>query len=64
VKPGEQVAVPCTLPADAVVPEKRNLFPNSSLEIPVPSRTGMVGFLVGWACAGVLTLVLYVIARM
>jgi len=64
VKPGEQVAVPCTLPAHAVVPERHNLFPNSRFEIPVPSRTGIVGFLVGWACAGGLTVVLYAITRM
>ncbi len=50
------------LPAGAVVPERRNLFPGSNLEIPVPSRTGILGFLAGWACAGVLALALYVIA--
>ena len=64
VRPGEQVTVPCTLPADAVVPERRNLFPSRTLEIPVPSRTGILGFLAGWACAGILALALYVIAGM
>lgn len=57
VRPGEQVEAPCTLPADAVVPERRNLFPGSNLEIPVPSRAGMVGFLVGCACVGILMVV-------
>ncbi len=64
VRPGEQVAVPCTLPADAVVPVRRNLFPSRTLEIPMPSRTGILGFLAGWACAGILALALYVIAGM
>jgi Na+/proline symporter len=62
VKPGEQVAVPCTLPADAVVPEKRTLFPNTSLEIPVPSTTGILGFLFGWVCVGIFMWVIYAIA--
>jgi Na+/proline symporter len=64
VRPGEQIETACTLPADAVVPEKRNLFPHKALEIPVPSRIGVAGFLAGWACVGVLILVIYAIARM
>jgi Na+/proline symporter len=64
VRPGEQVAVPCTLPADAVVPERRNLFPSRTLEIPVPTRTGILGFLAGWVCAGLLALALWLIAGM
>jgi Na+/proline symporter len=62
VRPGEQVAVPCTLPADASVPARRNLLPNSRLEIPVPSRTAVLGFLVGWVCVAALVLVVYLIA--
>jgi Na+/proline symporter len=61
VRPGEQVAVPCTLPVGTVVPPRRNLFPLRSLEIPVPSRTGILGFLAGWICAGALALALYVV---
>jgi hypothetical protein len=44
-----------------MVPPKRNLFPLRSLEIPAPSRTGILGFPAGWICAGVLGLALYVI---
>ena len=63
VKPGEQVFVACTLPDDAVVPEKRNIFPNTSLEIAVPSRTSVVGFLVGWGCVAAIIYSVYLIAK-
>jgi len=63
VTPGEQVDAPCTLPPGAVVPRRRNFLPNSSLEMPIPTRTGMVGFLVGWACVAILIAVVFVIAR-
>jgi Na+/proline symporter len=62
VKPGEQVAVPCTLPAGTVVPPKRTLLPNTSWEIPVPSAVGMLGFLFGWVCVGLFLWVVYWIA--
>jgi hypothetical protein len=52
VVPGEQVATPCTLPEGARVPARRNLFANTELEIPVPSAVGVIGFVVGCACAG------------
>jgi Na+/proline symporter len=63
VKPGEQVSVPCTLPDNAVVPEKRNIFPNTSLEIAIPSRTSVVGFLAGWACVAAIIYSVYLIAK-
>jgi len=63
VKPGEQVSVPCTLPDDAVVPEKRNIFPNTSLEIAIPSRTSVVGFLAGWVCVAAIIYSVYLIAK-
>ncbi len=62
IQRGEQVAVPCTLPADAVVPERRNLFPGTSLEIAIPSRTSVVGFLVGWGCVAAIIYSVYLIA--
>jgi Na+(H+)/acetate symporter ActP len=62
IRPGEQVAAPCTLPADAVVPKKRNLLPNTSLEIPIPSLTSVIGFLVGWGCVAVIIYAVYLIA--
>jgi len=63
VKPGEQVSVPCTLPADAVVPEKRNIFPNTNLEIPIPSLTSVLGFLAGWGCVAAIIYSVYLIAK-
>lgn len=64
VRPGEQAPVPCTLPPDAVVPEKRNIFPNTALEIPVPTRMSVVGFMVGWGCVAAIIVSVYLIARM
>jgi len=63
VKLGEQVATPCTLPDDAVVPAKRNIFPNTSLEITIPSLTSVVGFLVGWGCVAAIIYSVYLIAK-
>ncbi len=62
VKPGEQPDVPCTLPEDAVVPEKRNIFPNTNLEFVIPSRTSVVGFLVGWGFVVAIVIAVYMIA--
>jgi Na+/proline symporter len=48
IRPGEQVPAPCTLPLDVVIPRKRAIFPDTSLEILVPSRTSVAGFVVSW----------------
>mgnify|MGYP006280597235 CR=1 FL=1 len=63
VVPGEQVAIPCTLPQGATVPAKRTLLPGTGLEIPVPTAAGLTGFLIGWGCVGVLVLIVYAIAQ-
>jgi Na+/proline symporter len=63
IQPGEKPAEPCTLPEGAVVPEKRNIFPNTNLEFMIPSRTSVVGFLVGWAFVAAIVVVVYMIAR-
>jgi len=63
VEPGEKVSVPCTLPEGAVVPERRNFFPNTSLEIPIPSLTSVLGFLAGWGCVAVIIYSVYLIAN-
>jgi Na+/proline symporter len=62
VRPSEQVAVACTLPDGVHIPERRNLFPKTRLEIPVPSRTGVLGFVAGWICVAVLVFVMFLIA--
>ena len=56
VLPGEKVPAPCTLPAGAVVPSKRSIFPGTNFEILVPSRASTVGFLLAW---GVVVLIIY-----
>jgi Na+/proline symporter len=64
VKPGEVVDTPCALPQGAVVPPKRSLFPNTSLEILIPSRRAIIGFLVGWLIVGAFVLTILAIAHM
>jgi len=49
-------------PDDAVVPEKRNIFPNTNLEFMIPSRTSVVGFLIGWAFVVIIVVTVYLIA--
>lgn len=63
VRSGEQVTVACTLPEGVHVPERHNLFPNTRLEIPRPSRTGVLGFVAGWICVAALVFVMVLIAR-
>jgi len=63
ITPGEQVSAACTLPEGAIVPEKRNIFPNTNLEIAIPSRTSVIGFLIGWACVAAIIFTVYLIAK-
>jgi len=63
IAPGEQVSAACTLPEDAVVPEKRNIFPNTNLEIAIPSRTSVIGFLIGWVCVAAIVFTVYLISK-
>lgn len=54
VRPGEEVAEPCTLPENPLPPTTRKLLPIRDIEIPRPSREGMVGFLLAWVGVGLL----------
>ncbi len=54
VTPEEQPVVPCTLPEGTIVPPRRVFFPNSSFEIPIPTKRGLAGFLIGWGCVAVI----------
>jgi Na+/proline symporter len=63
VTPGEQVDAPCTLPVGATVPARRPLLPHANLELMAPSRTSVVGFLVGWICVAALIYTVFLIAR-
>jgi len=48
IRLGEKVIEACTLPEGIRPPLRRNLLPVFGLEIPMPSRTSVVGFLAGW----------------
>lgn len=63
IAPDEQISAPCTLPADAVIPPKRVLFPNTNFEIMTPSRTSVLGFLVGWGCVAVIIYAVFLITQ-
>jgi Na+/proline symporter len=64
IVPGEKVLTPCTLPPGVTPAPRRNIFPSKNLEIMVPSRTSVIGFLVGWACAALLIWLVYLLANM
>ena len=54
VQDDEVVERPCTLPVGVVPPERKMLITAFGLEVPVPSRTSIVGFLAGCAAAALL----------
>lgn len=64
VKAGEEVPAPCTLPVGAVVPAKRNIFAAGGIEIPAPSLTSVVGFIIGLLCAAALIVLVFMITRL
>ena len=63
IAPDEQISAPCTLPADAVIPPKRVLLPNTNFEIMTPSRTSVLGFLVGWGCVAIIIYAVFLITQ-
>jgi len=63
VRAGEKITTPCTIPEGAVVPDRRKLFPKTNIEIPVPSRTSVIGFIIGWICVVVLVGAVYLITQ-
>jgi SSS family transporter len=63
IQPGEVITKSCTLPEGVVVPPKRCIFPDSSLEIMIPSKTSVIGFLAGWLAVAVIIYIVYLIAR-
>ena len=63
VRAGEKITTPCTLPEDAEVPKRKKLFPKTNIEIPFPSRTSVIGFIVGWICVVFLVGAVYLITQ-
>lgn len=53
-QPGERVERPCTLPEGIVVPNRPMLLTAWGLEVPMPSRTSLIGFAIGWLLVGLL----------
>ena len=53
-KVGETIDRPCTLPEGTLVPDRRMLFTAFGLEVPLPSRTSLLGFAAGWMMVGAL----------
>jgi Na+/proline symporter len=51
---GEVVRQPCTLPEGLTPPTRRMLTTRFGLELPMPSRVSMAGFLAGWIAVGLL----------
>lgn len=54
VRAGEVVAAPCTLPEDHLPTEEGKLLPFADLEIPRPSKVGIVGFVLAWCMVGMI----------
>ncbi len=54
VRPGEQIEKPCTLPPGTPAADRAMITTALGLEIPVPSRTSVIGFLLVWAAVAVL----------
>lgn len=53
---------PCTLPPDIEPLPRRSLFPNTELEISIPTKRSVIGFSASWACVAAIILSLYWIA--
>ena len=52
VRPGEIIERPCTLPENPLPVETGKLIPVADLEIPMPSRVGLGGFVLAWIGVG------------
>jgi hypothetical protein len=62
VTPGEVVEQPCTLPADALPPVDK-WFSHPDIELPKPTKTDIVGFLISWLIVGLIIGIVVVFAR-
>ncbi|MCR9296632.1 MAG: sodium:solute symporter family protein, partial [bacterium] len=52
VQTGEEVLQPCTLPEGAPTVDRPMLLTAGGLEIPMPSRTSVIGFVTVWLLVG------------
>jgi len=51
------------LPEGVAAGPQRSIFPGTNLEILVPSRVAIAGFLVTWACVGLIIYGFYLITK-
>jgi Na+/proline symporter len=56
VKEGEVVERPCTLPVGVVPPSRKMLLTAFGLEVPMPSKTSILGFVAGCVAAALLVI--------
>ena len=54
IQKDEQIKEPCTLPEGVEPAERKMITTAFGLEIPVPSRTSVIGFVAGWVAVGLL----------
>jgi Na+/proline symporter len=54
VAPGEQLVEPCVLPPSTAAAKRTMLVTLAGLEIPLPSRASLIGFLVVWICVALM----------
>ena len=54
---------PCTIPAGIAIPPKRNVFTDSSIEVMVPDRSSVYGFVASWGLVGVLIYFFFAVTR-
>ena len=59
----EKITAVCRLPEGKEAAPRRVFFPKTSLEIPVPARTSVVGFLIGWGFVVAIIYSVYLIAN-
>lgn len=59
----EGPTAPCTLPEGRAPAPRRVFFPKTNLEIPIPSKTSIIGFFAGWAFVGGIIFSVYLMAN-
>lgn len=63
LKPESSSIEPCTLPEGIPQLPRRVFFPNTDLEIPIPTKRSLVGFLIGWLCVVAIIAFVYYISK-
>ena len=54
IAPGEQLVEPCVLPPSTAAAKRTMLVTFAGLEIPLPSRVSLIGFVVVWICVALM----------